>query len=125
MSYQLNLASLFNLAAVGLGGLAVYKMLTVSLGKPSQTPVVPIAFDDKLFLERGDSFDTYWELWTRRENRHKLKGATVYFLRLEGMGPDTWGVRFDTFPQYFLIDGMMKDDLIANAKLYEYHFVTK
>jgi hypothetical protein len=64
-------------------------------------------------------------MWTRRENRIKLKGATVYFLRLEGMGPDTWGVRFNNFPQYFLIDGMTKDDIIANANLFEYHFVTK
>ena len=125
MSYQLDATSLLNLLAVGLGGLAVYKMLTVTLGKPSETPVIPIGFADSLFMDRGESFDEFWEMWTRRENRIKLKGATVYFLRLEGMGPDTWGVRFNNFPQYFLIDGMTKDDIIANANLFEYHFVTK
>jgi hypothetical protein len=120
---DVTLVSLMNLAAIGLGGLAVYKMLTVVLGKPSETIVQPIGFSENFFLDKSDSFDYYWDLWTRRENRLKLKGTTLQFRRMEGIGPGSWAVRFSNFPKYFLIDEETKNSLIANAKLYDYSFI--
>lgn len=126
MSYAFDLTSAFNLAAVTLGGVLVYKMLTIPLGRPEAVPEDPQAQQDVFFMPDGENnFMVYWELLLNSGDVRKTNSLKNITISVAEMDEYTYIVQIlPMFPQRFRVDKETVSLILSNQKKWGYKYTS-